>query len=267
MEQKKKKLYPLKFRPVAGRSSWGGSWLVGNLGKSFSEKVEAGTTAGGKKKFVEMPLTVNDKVGESFELADLGFCDSEVVGGWLEGSTISEILETYLEDIVGENVYSFYGRQFPIMVKFMDIRGRMPLMVCPDDEVASQRYDTLGKVKLWYVVDAEPGSKLYMGFRREVSATELYERCHAGTLEEVLNVVTPHNEDAFLIPAGLVHSASDGVVVAEIAESSDLDFRIYNWGNAVDSAVAGFTADPAGEGRQSRVRKNLMNESSLSDTE
>lgn len=267
MEQKKKKLYPLKFRPVAGRSSWGGSWLVGNLGKSFSEKVEAGTTAGGKKKFVEMPLTVNDKVGESFELADLGFCDSEVVGGWLEGSTISEILETYLEDIVGGNVYSFYGRQFPIMVKFMDIRGRMPLMVCPDDEVASQRYDTLGKVKLWYVVDAEPGSKLYMGFRREVSATELYERCHAGTLEEVLNVVTPHNGDAFLIPAGLVHSASDGVVVAEIAESSDLDFRIYNWGNAVDSAVAGFTADPAGEGRQSRVRKNLMNESSLSDTE
>ena len=74
------------------------------------------------------------------------------MGGWLEGSTISEILETYLEDIVGENVYSFYGRQFPIMVKFMDIRGRMPLMVCPDDEVASQRYDTLGKVKLWYVV-------------------------------------------------------------------------------------------------------------------
>ena len=278
MEQKKK-LYPMKFKPVAGKTDWGGDNLIGRLGKSYTEKVEAtdadGTeyTSGknaGKKKYVEKALTRNDRIGESWELADLGFRDSEVTDGWLAGSTVSEVLETYLEDIVGENVYSYYGRQFPLMVKLLDVAGRTPLMVCPDDEVASQRYDTLGKVKLWYVLDAEPGSKLYMGFCKAISATELYDRCHSGTLEEVLNVVAPHKGDAFLIPSGLVHAAAGGVLLAEVAESSDLDFRIYNWGNAVEAGAADFTADPAGTGRPSSgkpSRKNLMNESSLSDTE
>ena len=265
----------MKFKPVAERTVWGGSGLIGKMGKTYTEKVEADaeTASGkgaGKKKYVEKALTSNDRIGESWELADLGFRDSEVTDGWLAGSTISEILETYLEDIVGENVYSYYGRQFPLMVKLLDVAGRTPLMVCPDDETAAQRYDTLGKLKLWYVLDAEPGSRLYMGFREAVSASELYDSCHNGTLEEVLNVVTPHKGDAFLIPSGLVHAAADGVMLAEIAESSDLDFKIYNWGNAVETEAAAFTADPAGTGRSAsgkQVRKNLMNGSSLSDTE
>lgn len=270
MEQKKKKLYPMKFRPVAEKTVWGGDRLVGEMGKKYVEKVEAPSDGTSKKKYVEKALTRNDRIGESWELADLGFRDSEVAGGWLAGSTVSEVLETYLEDVVGENVYSYFGRQFPLMVKFLDVKGRMPLMVCPDDETASQRYDTLGKMKLWYVLDAEPGSKMYMGFTRDIAASELYDRCHDGTLEEVLNVAVPHKGDAFLIPSGLVHSASGGVLLAEIAESSDLDFRIYNWGEAEEPASAEFTSDPAGNGRAASkkpARKNLMTESSLSDTE
>lgn len=269
MEQKKKKLYPMKFRPVAERAEWGGNWFIGKMGKTYTEQVEAGLSGAGKKKYVEMPLTKTDKIGESWELADLGFRDSEVVGGWLEGSTISEILETYLEDIVGENSYARFGRQFPLMVKLLDVEGRTPLMVCPDDEIAAQRYDTLGKVKLWHVLDAEPGSKLYMGLREEISATELYERCHNGTLEEVLNVVTPHKGDSYLIPSGLMHAAAGGVVIAEIAESSDLDFKIYNWGDAVMTNAASFTYDPSGAGRDASkksTRRNLMDDV-MSDTE
>lgn len=79
-------------------------------------------------------------------------------------------------------------------------------------------------------MDAEPGAKLYMGFKNDISATELYNRCHDGSLEEVLNVIVPHKGDAFLMTPGLVHAASGGIVLAEIAESSDLDFKIYNWG-------------------------------------
>lgn len=276
MEQKKKKLYPMKFRPAAEKAGWGGDRFIAMMGKSYSERVEAdgqqdeAGKSSGRKKYVEVPLTRGDRIGESWELADLGFRDSEVSGGWLDDSTISEVLETYLEDVVGENVYSYFGRQFPLMVKFLDVEGRMPLMVCPDDEIAAQRYDTLGKMKLWYVLDAEPGSKLYMGFSRAVSASELYDRCHQGTLEEVLNVVVPHKGDAFLVPPGLVHSAAGGVLMAEIAESSDLDFRIYNWGDAVETGEADFTSDPAGTGRASSkkpARKNLMNGASLSDTE
>ncbi len=256
----------MKFKPVAEKTAWGGSWFIGRMGKSYTEKVEDGMSGNGRKKYVERPLTKSDRIGESWELADLGFRDSEVTDGWLAGSTISEILETYLEDVAGENAYSRFGRQFPLMVKFLDVQGRTPLMVCPDDEIAAQRYDTLGKMKLWYVLDAEPGSKLYMGFSRELSAAELYERCHNGTLEEVLNAVVPHKGDAFLVPSGLVHGAEGGVVMTEIAESSDLDFRIYNWGDSVEAAAAGFTSDPAGSGRASS-RRSLMNEDSLSDTE
>ena len=191
MEQKKKKLYPLKFNPVVEETAWG---------------------------------------TETTGIADIGKTDSEVTGGWLAESTLSEVLETYLEELVGENCYSFYGRQFPLMVKWLRIDGKMPLTVCPTDETASQRYDTLGKMKLWYVADAEPGSKVYMGFKREVSAAELYDRCHNGTLEEVLNVVTPHKGDVFLVTPCLSHAAQGGVSILEITESSDLDFRIYGFG-------------------------------------
>ncbi len=229
MEQIKKKLYPLKFRSTAGKTPWGGNWFIERLGKSYTEKVEVGQSSTGKKKYAEMPLTLSDKIGESWEIADIGFRDSEVAEGWLAGSTLSEALETYLEDVVGENVYSYYGRQFPLLVKLLDVQGRTSLMVCPDDEIASPRYDTLGKMKFWYIMDAEPGSRLYMGFRKDVPAKELYERCMNGSLEEVLNVVTPHRGDVFMIPAGLVHAAADGVSIVEISESSDLDFKIYDW--------------------------------------
>lgn len=227
----------MKFKPAAEKTSWGGSRFIAELGKSYTEKVEDAAAEGGRKKYVEMPLTSSDKIGESWELADLGFRDSEVVNGWLAGSTISEVLETYLEDIVGENVYSGFGRQFPLMVKFLDVKGRTPVMVCPDDEIASQRYDTLGKFKMWHVLDAEPGSFLYMGLRDGISASELYDRCHDGTLENVLNVVTPHKGDSYLIPSGLIHGAGDGVLLAEISESSDLDFKIYDAGHADDLAL------------------------------
>ncbi len=202
-------------------------------------------------------------VVENVEVADLGYIDSEIENGWLSGSTISEVMETYLEDVVGENVYSRYGRQFPVQVKRLDVKGRLPLCVCPDDEIASQRYDTLGKKKLWYVADAAPGSCLYLGFRREISASELYERCHNGSLDEVLNPIVPHRGDVFLITPGLVHSASGGVVIAEISEASDLDFNIYNWGDKVQTVTADFTADPAGVGRAEKKqtkRRNLVDD-------
>ncbi len=252
MEQIKKKLYPMKFKPTAVKADWGGDRFIGRMGKSYSEQVDS--------KLV--PLTKSDKIGESVEIADLGYNDSEVVNGWLSGSTVGEIMETYLEDVVGENVYSRYGRQFPLSIKHLDVEGRMPLLVCPDDEIAAQRYDTLGNTKLWYVMDADPGSCLYMGFKHDISASELYERCQNGSLDEVLNPISAHKGDAFLIPAGLVHSAKGGVVIAEVSEASDLNFSIYNWDKPSSASAVDFTADPAGIGRAASKphskRRNLI---------
>lgn len=186
------------------------------------------------------------RFGVETGITDLAGQEAEVENGWLAGSTVQDVMETYLERVVGENVYDRFGRQFPLSVKMLHLNVQMPLVVCPDDEIAYQRYDTLGKTKFWYVVDAEPGSRLYMGFKRNISAQELYERCLSGTLEEVLNEITPRKGEGFIIPPGLVHSASPGLVLAEVTECSDLDFRIYNWGNPVMPVSATFTADPAG---------------------
>ena len=169
-----KKLYPLKFVPIPSRRPWGGSALVKDLGKHFVECDEDGN---------ETVLGEDVLIGESWELADMGIEDSVVENGWLAGNTISELMETYLERIVGENVYNYYGRQFPLLIKFLDINEKLSVQVHPDDQVGAERYDSLGKTEIWYVMDAKPGAKVYAGFNRQVSAQEFYDRCHNGTVE------------------------------------------------------------------------------------
>lgn len=224
-----KKLYPFKFIPVASRRPWGGNALIKELGKSFVECDEDGN---------EVPVGQDVLIGESWELADMGFEDSVIANGWLAGNTIGEVMETYLERIVGENVYNNYGRQFPLLIKFLDINDKLSVQVHPDDEIAAERYDSLGKAEIWYVMDAKPGAKMYCGFNREVSAQEFYDRCHAGTVEEVLNVIYPKKGDSIYITPGTVHAADGGLLIAEVQESSDMTFRLYDWGREFNPATA-----------------------------
>ena len=224
-----KKLYPLKFMPIPSRRPWGGNALVTELGKEFVVCDEDGN---------ESVLGAEEAVGESWEIADMGFEDSVVKEGWLAGNTISELMETYIERVVGEDVYNYYGRQFPLLIKFLDIKGKLSVQVHPDDEIAAERYDSLGKNEIWYVLDAKPGSKLNAGFNRDMTAQELYDRCHDGTVEEVLNVICPKKGDVLHIAPGTVHSAEGELLVVEVQESSDLIFRLYDWGREFDPATA-----------------------------
>ena len=224
-----KKLYPFKFVPIPSRRPWGGSSLVHDLGKHFVECDKDGN---------EVVLGEDVRIGESWELADMGIEDSVVENGWLAGNTISELMETYLERIVGENVYNYYGRQFPVLVKFLDINEKLSVQVHPDDEIGAERYDSLGKTEIWYIMDAKPDAKIYAGFNRQVSAQEFYDRCKNGTVEEVMNVIHPKAGDTFLIAPGTVHAADGGILIAEIQESSDLTFRLYDWGREFNPATA-----------------------------
>ena len=225
----KKQLYPLKFIPIPSKRVWGGSNLIKKLGKEFYEADEDGN---------EQKLTTADSIGESWELADMGVQDSVVSNGWLAGNTISELMETYLDRIVGEDVYDHYGRQFPLLIKFLDIQNKLSVQVHPDDEVAEQRYDSLGKSEIWYVLDAAEGAKVYAGFNREISAQELYDRCHNGTVEAILNVIYPKKGDAIHVVPGTVHAADGGILIAEIQESSDMTFRLYDWGREFNPKTA-----------------------------
>lgn len=224
-----KKLYPLKFIPIASRRPWGGNALVKELGKSFVECDEDGN---------ESVIGQDVLIGESWELADMGTEDSVVENGWLAGNTMSDLMETYLERIVGEDVYKFYGRQFPLLIKFLDINDKLSVQVHPDDETAIERYDSLGKAEIWYVMDAKPGAKMYCGFKREVSAQEFYDKCKNGTADELLNVIEPKAGDVIYISPGTVHAADGGLLIAEIQESSDMTFRLYDWGREFDPATA-----------------------------
>ena len=224
-----KKLYPFKFIPVASRRPWGGSDLVNVMGKRFVECDDEGN---------ETLLGPDVLIGESWELADMGTEDSVVANGWLAGNTISELMETYLERIVGEDVYNFYGRQFPLLIKFLDINDKLSVQVHPDDEVAAERYDSLGKSEIWYVMEAKPGAKMYCGFTRDVTAQEFYDRCKNGTVEEILNVVYPKKGDVIYVTPGTVHAADGGLLIAEIQESSDMTFLLYDWGREFNPATA-----------------------------
>ena len=224
-----KKLYPLKFIPVPSRRPWGGSALVNELGKHFVEVDEEGN---------ETVLGADVLIGESWELADMGIEDSVVENGWLAGNTISEIMETYLERVVGEDVYNHFGRQFPLLIKFLDINEKLSVQVHPDDQVAAERYDSLGKAEIWYIMDAKPEAKMYCGFNRDTTAQEFYDRCQNGTVDEILNVIYPKKGDVIFITPGTVHAADGGILIAEIQESSDMTFRLYDWGREFDPATA-----------------------------
>ncbi|MBQ5984735.1 MAG: class I mannose-6-phosphate isomerase [Bacteroidales bacterium] len=186
-----KKLYPFKFIPVSSETPWG---------------------------------------GDRHAIADLGYIDSMVDNGWLGGNTLAEVMQTYLERVVGETAFEWYGTQFPVLVKFLTVRGRTSLHVNPDDRTAEERYDAFGKTALWYVTEAGEDARLWMGFGRDVSPTEFYEKCLAGTVEDLLNVIRPVKGESYLIPPGLVHGASGSLSLVEVSECSDLFFRVHDWG-------------------------------------
>ena len=174
-----------------------------------------------EKKLTPMrfrPERVERKWGiAEYRIADLGYIDSVALDGWLSGNSISDIMQTYLERFTGEVPFEYYG-----------IKGRTSLHVNPDDESAEQRYDAFGKTALWYVAEAGADAKLFLGFKREVTAEEFWRKCQDGTVEDLLNVVKPRVGEHYLVTPGMVHAAQD-VRLLEVAESSELWFRLHAW--------------------------------------
>ncbi|MBO4263824.1 MAG: hypothetical protein J5871_04005 [Bacteroidales bacterium] len=170
---------------------------------------------------------------EEFQLADLGYRDSLVGNGRFAGNLLSEMMDTYMDRMVGDNVFTFWGRQFPVQVKDIRVTGKMPLRVHPDAETAGQRYDCLGREKLWYVKRAGRDACLMLGFKRDTDAGEVYAACGDGSIGELLNCVAPHEGQYFHIRPGVPHAASGEVELVEISESSSLDFCLCAWGQAL----------------------------------
>lgn len=170
---------------------------------------------------------------EEFKIADLGYRDSLLKEGWLAANSISELMDTYMDRIVGDTVFQVYGRQFPVQVKKISCKGKMPLRVHPDDKNAEYRYDALGKEKFWYILKAEEDARLILGFKSGINASSLLAGIENSDIEQNFNYVKVKAGDAYRIKPGLVHGACGKLEILEISESSALDFCIYSWGEVV----------------------------------
>lgn len=212
-----KVIYPYKFLPVTKERVWGGRMLVEKYGK---------------------PCESGNPVGESWEISGFEEDSSQISEGYLAGNSLYDVIETYMDEIVGEDNYKRFGNEFPLLMKMLDVEERLSIQVHPDDETAFDRHNSYGKSEAWYILDAKPGAKVYMGFKRDITPAEFLERVENETLEEVLNVYEPHKGDFFYIESGIVHSAGGGVVIAEVQQLSDVTYRIYDWGREHDPATA-----------------------------
>ena len=187
-----------------------------------------------EKKLVPFRLCTLEDVfpwgTETWTLADLGWRDTAVRDGWLAGNLMNEVMETYLDRVVGEEVFDWYGLQFPFCIKTLRIDGRMPLTACPEDLTALERYDSLGKEKFWYVLEAAPEAKILLGLRKDMDASGFMAACSHGSMEALLNKAPVKAGSYFHIPPGVPHCIVGKATVLEISQSSALDFRLCDWG-------------------------------------
>lgn len=202
-------LYLMKFKPLFKDKIWGGDRIRTILGMNYS------------------PLP---NCGEAWVLSGVPDNETTVANGFLKGNELNELVEVYMEDLVGEVAYERYGNEFPLLIKFIDSNDSLSVQVHPDDMLASKRGIGNGKSEMWYILEAEPGAEIINGFNRKLDVKTYLKFLEKNNLTEVLNVEKAHKGDVFYIPAGRVHALGPGILLAEIQQTSDITYRIYDWG-------------------------------------
>lgn len=200
-------MYPLKFEPILKQTLWGGDKIIPfkNLNESLAN------------------------VGESWEISAVEENESVVANGADKGRTLTEMVRIYKEELVGEGNYARFGEKFPLLIKFIDAKQDLSIQVHPGDELAQKRHRSFGKNEMWYVVRADEGAKLISGFSQQINPKNYKERLHDGSFAEVLATCDVQPGDVFYVPAGRVHGIGAGSFVAEIQQTSDVTYRIYDY--------------------------------------
>lgn len=205
------KLYPLKFEPITQYRIWGGNRL--NAAVASELRIE--------------------KLGEIWSISGVDGNISKIENGELKGRNLKEIISEYKERLVGKKVWEKFGTDFPVLIKFIDAADRLSVQVHPDDRQAKELHNSFGKSEMWYIMDADPDSELIIGFKEGVGKEDYKKHLEGETLEEILNRIKIQKGDAVYIPAGRVHAIGAGVVLAEIQQTSDVTYRIYDY-NRID---------------------------------
>ena len=206
-------LYPIKFEPILKDKIWGGN----SLSKHYGKKADPSRL-----------------IGESWEISAVQGNLSVISNGFLAGNNIQEIIEVYMSDITGEAVFEEYGIEFPLLIKLIEAKQDLSIQVHPDDKLAKKRHKAYGKTEMWYILEAEPGAKIYTGFKRPVSREVYNDALLSGKLPEILNTEIAEPGDAFFTPAGRIHAIGAGTLLAEIQQTSDVTYRIFDWNRTDD---------------------------------
>jgi len=201
------KLYPLKFSPIYKYRIWGGEKLKETLDKNYTET----------------------NIGESWEISDVEGDETCVINGVLKGATLKDLIKEYKQNLVGSGVYEAFGTEFPLLIKFIDAKTPLSIQVHPSNEVAKQRHNSFGKNEMWYVMQAGANAELIAGFSEEINKGEYKKRIENNTILEVMHHETVKSGDTFYIPTGRVHAIGAGVLLAEIQQTSDVTYRIYDY--------------------------------------
>ena len=202
-------MYPLKFKTIFKSVVWGGEKIAPFKG-------------------VE---TDQHNIGESWELSGVKGNESVVAEGALAGKTITELAEEYKGQLLGEKVYAKNGTEFPLLIKFIDARDDLSIQVHPDDALAGERHNgSKGKTEMWYVVQADEKAHLMSGLTKHITPEEYAAKVEDNTITEVLHDYNVQAGDVFFLPAGRIHSIGTGCFIAEIQQTSDITYRIYDFG-------------------------------------
>lgn len=206
-------LYPLKFKTIYKDKIWGGQKIRTYLHKDFGA----------------LP-----NCGETWEISGVKSDVSVVENGSLGGESLADLLVNYKDELVGKKVYNHFGNIFPLLVKFIDANEDLSIQVHPDDVLGKQRHNSFGKTEMWYVIEADPGATLIAGFNKELTQQEYLDEFNSGHLTDILNKEDVTAGDVFFLPAGRVHTIGKGLLIAEIQQTSDITYRIYDFDRVDD---------------------------------
>jgi mannose-6-phosphate isomerase len=207
------KLYPLQFEPILKERIWGGEKLKTILNKPITSKI----------------------TGESWELSTVEGDVSVVANGELAGKSLNDLIDSSPEELLGTAVYKRFGKQFPLLFKFLDAREDLSIQVHPNDELAKIRHNSFGKTEMWFVMQADKDSELIVGFKKDSNAAEYLENLKNKTLLSILDNIKVEVGDVFFLETGTVHAIGAGMVIAEIQQTSDITYRLYDF-ERVDAA-------------------------------
>lgn len=203
----KSKLYPIKLQPILKDKIWGGQKLQTILNKKSS-----------------LP-----NVGESWEISDVEGDTSMVINGSLKGQSLKDLLKTYKADLIGIKNYEIFKDKFPLLIKFIDAKEDLSIQLHPNDALAAKRHNSYGKTEMWYVMQADQDSNLIVGFNQKMTPNLYLKHLKDKTLPQILNFDTVKQGDTYFIEVGRIHAIGAGVLLAEIQQTSDITYRVYDW--------------------------------------